>query len=79
MLRILPALGAEPAADIAGNDQAGVQRMLQTYDEGYLLDREQAWNLEGSVSRSWLQGRDLADQVESRRGAVMERGRDQSS
>ena len=67
------------AADIAGNDQAGVRRMLQTYDEGFLLTGEDAWTLEGDVSNAWLAGRDLAGQVESRRGAVMERGREQTS
>jgi enoyl-CoA hydratase len=68
------------ATDIAGNDQDGVRRMLRTYDEQYLLDRDAAWDLEGSVSHSWLADRsDLAAQVEARRGAVMERGRGQSS
>ena len=68
------------AADIAGNDQAGVRRMLRTYDEGFLLDGDAAWELEGEVSRSWLADRvDLAGQIEARRGAVMERGRNQTS
>jgi len=68
------------ATDVAGNDQDGVRRMLRTYDEQYLLDRDAAWDLEGEVSHAWLAGRaDLAAQVEARRGAVMERGRGQSS
>lgn len=68
------------AADIAGNDQAGVRRMLQTYDEGSLMTGDDAWDLEGRVSHAWLAERsDLAAQVEARRGAVMERGRDQTS
>jgi enoyl-CoA hydratase len=67
------------AADIAGNDQDGVRRMLRTYDDQYLLDRDAAWDLEGEVSRSWLAERaDLAAQVEARRGAVMARGRTQT-
>jgi enoyl-CoA hydratase len=67
------------ATDIAGNDQAGVRRMLRTYDEGYLMTRDGAWDLEGKVSHEWLAGRaDLAAQVEERRGKVMERGRSQS-
>jgi enoyl-CoA hydratase len=76
---LLP-VARELAADIAGNDQAGVRRMLRTYDEGFLLDGEAAWELEGEVSRSWLADRvDLAGQIEARRGAVMERGRTQTS
>ena len=67
------------ATDIASNDQAGVQRMKRTYDEGALMSGDQAWDLEGEVSRSWLAERaDLAAQIEARRGAVMERGRNQS-
>jgi enoyl-CoA hydratase len=68
------------AHDIASNDQAGVRRMKRTYDEGALLSGDQAWDLEGEVSRSWLAERaDLAGQIEERRRAVMERGRSQSS
>jgi enoyl-CoA hydratase len=67
------------ATDIASNDPAGVRRMLRTYDEGSLMTGDQAWDLEGEVSRSWLAGRDIAGQVEGRRGAVMERGRSQTS
>ena len=68
------------AADIASNDQAGVQRMLRTYDEGWLRTADAAWELEGEVSRSWLADRaDLAAQVEERRRAVMARGRSQTS
>ena len=65
------------AADIASNDQAGVRRMLQTYDEGVLVDGREAWAIEGRVAGEWQAGgRDGAD-LEARRKAVTERGRTQ--
>ncbi|MBA2281640.1 MAG: enoyl-CoA hydratase [Acidimicrobiia bacterium] len=67
------------AADIASNDQAGVRRILQTYDEGSLVAGEEAWQLEGEVSREWLRsGGGRPEDVEGRRRAVMARGRQQS-
>jgi enoyl-CoA hydratase len=45
------------AADIASNDQAGVARLLQTYDEGALGTKAEAITLESTVSRAWLAGR----------------------
>jgi enoyl-CoA hydratase len=63
--------------DIASNDRAGVRRMLQTYDEGVLVDRREAWAIEGRVAGEWQSGgRDGAD-LEARRRAVTERGRSQ--
>lgn len=65
------------AADIASNDQVGVRQMLQTYDEGVLVDRREAWAIEGRVAGEWQAGgRDGAD-LEARRKAVTERGRSQ--
>lgn len=65
------------AADIASNDEAGVRRMLQTYDEGVLVDGREAWAIEGRVAGEWQAGgRDGAD-LEARRKAVTERGRSQ--
>lgn len=65
------------AEDIASNDQAGVRRMLQTYDEGALVSGGEAWALEGRVAGEWQAGgRDGAD-IEARRQAVTERGRKQ--
>ena len=65
------------AADIASNDQAGVRRMKQTYDEGALVPGAEAWALEGRVAGEWQAGgRDSAD-LEARRRAVTERGRSQ--
>jgi enoyl-CoA hydratase/carnithine racemase len=65
------------AADIASNDHAAVRRMLQTYDEGVLVDGREAWAIEGRVAGEWQGGgRDGAD-LEARRKAVTERGRAQ--
>jgi len=65
------------AEDIASNDRDGVRRMLQTYDEGALVDGREAWALEGRVAGEWQAGgRDGAD-LEARRRAVTERGRSQ--
>ncbi|MFP5321800.1 MAG: enoyl-CoA hydratase [Acidimicrobiia bacterium] len=65
------------AEDIASNDPVGVRRMLQTYDEGALVDGREAWALEGRVAGEWQAGgRDGAD-LEARRQAVTERGRSQ--
>jgi len=64
------------AADIVSNDQAGVRRIVETYDEGALLAGADAWALEMQVSADWLRsggGRD----VEARRQQVMARGRSQ--
>ena len=67
------------AADIASNDQAGVARLLQTYDEGALGTRAEAITLEGRVSRAWLAGKgDAAAEVEARRQAIVDRGRGQA-
>jgi enoyl-CoA hydratase len=68
------------AADIVSNDQAGVRRILQTYGEGWLMTGADFWDMETKVSNDWLRDRaGLAEQVEARRKAVMERGRSQTS
>jgi enoyl-CoA hydratase len=68
------------AADIVSNDQANVQRILRTYDEGILLTRDDAWSLELQVSSDWMRsGGGQAAEIEARRQAIMERGRKQSS
>ena len=68
------------AADIVSNDQAGVRRILQTYDEGWQMTGADAWDLESRVSADWLRsGGAMSDQIEARRQAVMERGRAQTS
>jgi enoyl-CoA hydratase len=68
------------AVDITSNDQAGVHRLFQTYDEGALLTGAEAVALEARVGRDWLasgMGGGAAD-VEARRRAVVDRGRSQS-
>ena len=67
------------ALDIVSNDQSGVRRLLQTYDEGALGTGAEAAVLETRVSRDWLatgQGGSPAD-VEARRLGIVERGRAQ--
>jgi enoyl-CoA hydratase len=67
------------AADIVSNDQAGVRRLLQTYDEGALGTRAEAITLESTVSSAWLASRgDSAAEVEARRQGIVDRGRDQA-
>ena len=67
----------ELANDIASNDDLAVRRIYRTYEEGSLLDRAGAWELEGRVAGEWqAAGRDGAD-LEQRRRAVTERGRRQ--
>jgi enoyl-CoA hydratase len=67
------------AADISSNDQAGVQRLLRTYDEGALGTKAEAIELESTVSRDWLREKgDAAADVEARRRGVVERGRGQA-
>jgi enoyl-CoA hydratase len=66
------------AADIASNDQAGVQRIFATYDEGALGTGADAWALEARVAGAWLRSAgDRAAEIEARRTAIMERGRTQ--
>ncbi len=65
------------AADVATIDPVAVRRMLQTYDEGALVDRGAAWDLEGAVAGAW-QGAGLDPAaLEASRQAVIARGRTQ--
>ena len=65
------------AADIVSNDQAGVRRMLQTYNEVTATTVDEGWTIEARVSREWEgPGFDPAS-IEARRKTVMERGRSQ--
>lgn len=67
----------ELAADVSSNDPAGVARMLATYEEGALVDGEEAWALETRVARAWAADRLDPEAVEARRASVMDRGRSQ--
>jgi|SRR6516164_5599718 len=65
------------AADIVSNDQAGVRRMIQTYNEVTGTTVDQGWDIEQRVSRDWEgPGFDPAS-IETRRTKVVERGRRQ--
>jgi enoyl-CoA hydratase len=65
------------AADIVSNDQMGVRRMLKTYNEVTGTTIDEGWDIEQRVSREWEgPGFDPAS-IEARRGAIVERGRQQ--
>ncbi len=67
------------AADIVSNDQLGVRRMLQTYDEVTSTTVAEGWEIEARVSREWEgPGFDPAS-IEARRSKIVERGRAQIS
>ena len=66
------------ATDIIGNDQRGVRRMLETYDATTGTTVADGWKVERRMSGEWqAQGFDPAE-VERRRAAIMERGRQQT-
>lgn len=65
------------AADIIGNDQPGVRRVLATYAavaDGTLAE---GWATEATMGRAWLADRDVTGGVAARRDAIMARGRRQ--
>lgn len=64
------------ATDIVGNDPDGVARIRRTYAEGSLLSAADALRLEAEVSAEWIASVAGGD-VESRRQAVIDRGRSQ--
>ncbi|GIU87006.1 MAG: enoyl-CoA hydratase [Acidimicrobiia bacterium] len=65
------------ARDIVSNDQAGVRRMLATYDEVTATTVAEGWEIEERVSRTWEgPGFDPAS-IEARRRGIVERGRRQ--
>jgi enoyl-CoA hydratase len=65
------------AADAVSNDQRGVRRMLQTYNEVTGTTVDEGWKIEARVSRDWEgAGFDPAE-IEARRMKVVERGRSQ--
>jgi enoyl-CoA hydratase len=68
------------AWDIAGNDPAGVERLLATYTEGSLLSGAEAWQLESRVAATWLaSGHGHPDEVARRKQAIIDRGHSQVS
>jgi enoyl-CoA hydratase len=68
------------AADIVSNDQAGVRRILRTYAENTFTPGGDAWRNEASAARSWIDGLGArGTDLDARRRAVIERGRQQIS
>jgi enoyl-CoA hydratase len=66
------------AADIVSNDQAGVRRMMRTYDELEDGDGRAAWERELAVSRDWMASRGAWADAAARREAIITRGRSQA-
>ena len=65
------------ASDVVSNDQMGVRRMIQTYNEVTATTVDEGWDIEQRVSREWEgPGFDPAS-IEARRMKVVERGRQQ--
>jgi enoyl-CoA hydratase len=66
------------AADICGNDPAGVEQIFATYAVGSLLSAEDAWHLELRVAAEWRRaGHGRPEDVARRKQAIIERGRRQ--
>jgi enoyl-CoA hydratase len=64
------------AADIAGNDERAVRRLLQHYRQlGNAATQDEAHLMEGLMAETWLPG---MSQVAGRRADVMARGRAQA-
>ena len=67
------------ARDISGNDQPGVRQVLATYRATAEITVGEGWEAEATMGKQWLKGRDVSGEVAARRGAIMERGRNQVS
>ena len=65
------------AADIVTNDQAGVRRMIQTYNEVTATTIDEGWKIEAKVSREWEGAGFDPAAIEARRQQVVNRGREQ--
>ncbi len=74
---LLP-IARQLAADIASNDQAGVQQIYATYDESSEGTVAEGWAVENRVAGEWLRkaGFDAAE-IERRRQSIVDRGRQQ--
>ena len=66
------------AADIVGNDQPGVRRVLATYAAVADGTIAEGWVTEATMGRAWLADRDVTTAVADRRQGIMERGRSQA-
>ena len=65
------------AADIIGNDQTGVRRMLETYRATTGTTVDDGWLVEARMAREWQAQRFDPAEVERRRQAIIDRGRTQ--
>lgn len=65
------------AADIVGNDQVGVKRMLATYAEQEAAALDQAWQLETDGAKAFGETRAPGADIDTRRQAIIDRGRTQ--
>jgi enoyl-CoA hydratase len=63
------------AADIVGNDQAGVRQIRATY--AAITAEDDAWTIEDRDARAWRAARFAPETVAARRAALVERGRRQ--
>ena len=68
----------EIATDIIGNDQRGVRRMLETYRATTGTTVDDGWVVERRMATEWQAGTFDPAEVERRRTAIMERGRQQT-
>ena len=68
----------EIATDIIGNDQRGVRRMLETYRATTGTTVDDGWQVERRMATEWQAGTFDPAEVERRRNAIMERGRQQT-
>jgi enoyl-CoA hydratase len=66
------------AADIIGNDQKGVRRMLETYRATTGTTVDDGWQVERRMATEWQAQTFDPAEVERRRAAIMERGRQQT-
>ena len=63
------------ARDIIGNDQPGVRQMRATYGE--ITAEEPGWKIEATNAGRWQRENFSAENVEARRLAIQQRGRQQ--
>ena len=75
----LLAVTQQLAEDIVGNDQTGVRQMLATYESVSRTTVAQGWDIEARNARHFQKSVGFdPDEVERRRLAIVERGRNQS-
>ncbi|MEA3076357.1 MAG: enoyl-CoA hydratase [Actinomycetota bacterium] len=65
------------AADIAGNDQRAVRALLAEYDDVAATTVHDALRIEARNAQAWNSDPDTTARIESRRDAIIERGRTQ--